>query len=37
MHELYGRNASVQYALKVIRKSEAQGQGMLFNPTEMWQ
>jgi hypothetical protein len=34
MHELYGKNAAFQYALKIVRKSEAVGQNMLFDPRD---
>ena len=34
MHELYGKNAAIQYVLKIVRKSEALGQGMLFDPRD---
>lgn len=37
MHQLYGKNAAIQYALKIVRKSEAAGQEMLFDPKELVQ
>lgn len=34
LQRIYGKNAAFQYALKIVRKSEATGQGMLFDPRE---
>ncbi len=34
LQEIYGRNASFNYALKIVRRSEASGQRMLFDPRE---
>jgi hypothetical protein len=34
MQELYGKNAAFQFALKIVRKSETSGQGLLFDPRD---
>jgi|SRR5579859_2066407 len=34
MQQLYGKNASFQFAVRIVRKSEDAGQGLLFDPRE---
>jgi hypothetical protein len=34
LQRIYGKNAAFQYALKIVRKSEAVGQKLLFDPRE---
>jgi hypothetical protein len=35
MQRLYGENAAFQFAVKIVRKSESSGQGLLFDPKEI--
>lgn len=35
MQRLYGKNAAFQFAVKIVRKSEITGQGLLFDPKEV--
>jgi hypothetical protein len=34
MQRLYGKNAAFQFAVKIVKKSQATGQGLLFDPQE---